>query len=132
MLMTDKIDAFIKHKGLKGRREFAELCGIPYPTVTSFFSHGYGNAGRETLNKMKIVMGLSLDELADDKIDVDFDAPTRNIKAEATTNGNETVGIALAHDGIYSNYLLHAVDFALVKAFIVKSDIKKGGQCGNN
>ena len=122
--MTDKIDAFIKHKGLKGRREFAELCGIPYPTVVSFFSNGYGNAGRETLNKMKIVMGLTLDELADDNIDIDF--ATRNDKEQTPppllANGN--VEVCIARDGQYTNYALCEEDVAMVTAFLRKNDLK--------
>lgn len=73
MLMTEKIDLFIKTKNIKDKKAFAQLCGVPYTTLLSFYDKGYGNAKRETLYKLKTFMGITLDELSDDRIEITSD-----------------------------------------------------------
>ena len=124
MIMTQKIDDFIKHKGLKGRREFAVLCGIPYTTIMSFYDEqrGYGNVRRETLNKMKFVMGITLDELADDKVDIDF-ATYKAGNSFVDDLYTATIGRNDGDDNVA--YSIKKQDAVIVSAYLEKVGTKK-------
>lgn len=77
MKLTDKITEFMKVNNIKDYKAFSEFADVPYTTIKSFYDKGYSNAKRETLVKLKKAMNLTLDEIADDNIDIDF-----NIKAK--------------------------------------------------
>ncbi len=84
MKLTDKITEFMKVNNIKDYKAFSEFADVPYTTIKSFYDKGYANAKRETLVKLKKAMNLTLDEIADDNIDVDF-----KVKVKVNTKSNE-------------------------------------------
>ncbi len=72
MKMTDKINMFMKYNGIKNYFELSEKSGIPYSTIQGFYKKGYFDTKLSTLHKLKSFMKITLDELADDNIEIDF------------------------------------------------------------
>lgn len=120
MKLTEKIDAYMSANKIKSLAQFAELVGVPYMTIRNFYIKGYGNAKRETLVKIKNVMGLTLDELADDTIEIDFTNRPMSAQNEFAANTVVTIG----RGGERTTYVLNDEDAEFVDSFLKR--FKKG------
>lgn len=68
MKLTDKLDILMQERGLN-KAQLSSQSGVPYTTLVSLYEKGYENAKRSTLLTIARFFNVTLDYLADDKID---------------------------------------------------------------
>lgn len=123
MTLIEKIKGFMKTNNLNVS-DFVKLVGVPYTTTNSLFTCDCANPKKDTLIKLKNAMGLTLDELADDSVVVDFE----NIKNKKIINGDvdvaENTVIAIGRGGKRSVYNLDEADIKLVDLFLNRLNTK--------
>jgi len=71
MNFLEKLDALMKKEGLN-KRTLSKKSGVPYTTILSFYdeSKGYENVKLVTLRKLAKHFRCTLDELADDEVQI--------------------------------------------------------------
>ena len=72
MSLTDKLDFLMREKNIN-KAELARESGIPYTTIDGFYKKGSENAKLSTLKKLCSYFNCSLDYLADDTVDTEFE-----------------------------------------------------------
>ena len=65
MNFLDKLDKIMKEKGIN-KRQLAQMSGVPYTTIDSFYKKGYENMKLSTLKKISSFSGYSMDYLGTD------------------------------------------------------------------
>ena len=78
MTIADKIKQYMEVNNIKSVAEFATMSKLPYMTVKNIIDDNNNNIRRDTLLKLKDTMQITLDELADNNIDVNFQNKKNN------------------------------------------------------
>lgn len=69
MNLTDKLDYLMQERKMNKRNLSLET-GIPYTTIDAFYKKGTENIKLSTLKRLSDYFGITLDEIADDSIDI--------------------------------------------------------------
>lgn len=69
MNITDKLD-YLMAKNNMNKNILSKETGIPYTTIDGFYKKGTDNIKLSTLKKLAEYFNLTLDEIADDSIDI--------------------------------------------------------------
>lgn len=114
MKLTDKITKYMECNRIKTLADFARAADLPYTTVKNIYVKDNINIKVETLTKLKAAMQITLDELVDDNIDVDFEA----IKNKKYIDGNidvpENTVVSIGRGGKRSVYTITDNDAIIV------------------
>ncbi len=68
MILTEKLDLLMNERGLN-KSQLAAQSGVPYTTIVSLYEKGAENAKRSTLLSLARFFNVSLDYLADDRVE---------------------------------------------------------------
>ena len=68
MTILDKIEYLMQVHGIKNRRQLSELSGIPYTTITGFYTKGYDKMKLSTLKALAQFFHVSIDYLGCDEV----------------------------------------------------------------
>lgn len=114
MKLTDKISNYMAVNHIKTLADFARRAKLPYTTINNLFCKDNNNTKIDTLIKLKNAMQLTLDELADDNIDIDFE----KIKNKNYINGKIDVAdntvISIGRGGERAIYTITDSDAVIV------------------
>lgn len=114
MKLTDKITNYMACNNIKTLADFARLANLPYMTIKNLFIKDNINIKVETLTKLKNALNITLDELVDDNINVDFES----IKNKKYINGKidvpENTVISIGRGGKRSIYSIDPKDASIV------------------
>lgn len=69
MNLTEKLDFLMSEKNMN-KRNLSMETGIPYTTIDGFYKKGTENIKLSTLKKIADYFNITLDEIADDNIDI--------------------------------------------------------------
>ena len=91
--LLQKIDYMMERRGIKSKRQLAEMAGIPGSTLTSFYNKGYDKMKLSTLKMLAKSLGVSIDYLARDEItDPDYGiSEHKNEKMDLTFDEQQLV-----------------------------------------
>lgn len=113
MKLTDKIKDFMDSYQIKSIAEFARLANLPYTTVNNLFCKD-NNAKVDTLIKLKNAMQITLDELVDNNIDVDFEKKKNKKYINGDIDVSDNTVISIGRDGKRTIYTISDSDATLV------------------
>lgn len=68
LILTEKLDYLLETRGMS-KRSLATESGIPYTTIISLYTKGYGNAKLSTLKGISNFFNVTLDSLCRDELD---------------------------------------------------------------
>lgn len=117
MTIPEKITAYMAHAGVPSLSDFARRADIPYGTLNNLFHAPDMNVTKSTLIKIKNLLGISLDDLVDDDVEINF--------ARYTSTGGgfsypENTVIAIGRGGKRTVYQIPDADAQFVDTFLSK------------
>lgn len=124
MRLTEKIDEYMRVFGVASLAEFSKIVDIPYTTLKGLYTKGYENIQRGNLIKLKNTMQITLDELADDNIAVNFERVKNNAYINGKIDTGSNTAIIIKQDGTRSLYHFSETDTQLAAAFLDRLDKK--------
>lgn len=125
MKLTDKIKQYMAVNKIQSLAEFARSANLPYMTVSHLFEKDNNNTRIETLIKLKNTMGISLDELVDENIDIDFHQIKNADYIDGTVKVDDNTVISIGRGGKRSIYSIADQDAMLVDNFLERIAKKK-------
>lgn len=69
MNMLQKLEMLMKMKGIENRRQLSQKSGIAYTTLDGLWKKGYENIKLQTLQRLSIYFGVTMEYLTDDNIE---------------------------------------------------------------
>ena len=118
MKLTDKITNFMAVNQIRSLAEFARLAKLPYMTVNNLFVKDYNNTKIETLIKLKDAMGVSLDDLVDDDVNINFEAIKNIGYIKGSIDVADNTVISIGRGGKRSIYTITDDDAAIVDTLL--------------
>ena len=120
MTIYEKIKKYMEVNNMKALTDFSQFVDVPYTTIKNLETKSNTNIKRETLIKLKNAMGITLDELADDNIDIDFENEKNKNYINGKTDVVENTVISIGRGGKRSVYTLNDSDIKLVNDFLCR------------
>ena len=114
MKLPDKITKYMASNHIKTIADFARAADLPYTTVKNLFVKDNINVKVETLIKLKNTLKISLDDLVDNDVDIDFEAIKNKEYIDGKVNIPENTVISIGRGGKRSVYLISENDAAIV------------------
>ncbi|MBQ7977696.1 MAG: hypothetical protein IJ301_03835 [Clostridia bacterium] len=124
MTIADKIKQYMEVNNIKSVAEFATMSKLPYMTVKNIIDDNNNNIRRDTLLKLKDTMQITLDELADNNIDVNFQNKKNNDYINNKINVADNTVIFIGRGGNRSIYEISETDAQLVDDFLKRVSVK--------
>lgn len=124
MTIADKIKQYMEVNNIKSVAEFATMSKLPYMTVKNIIDDNNNNIRRDTLLKLKDTMQITLDELADNNIDVNFQNKKNNDYINNKINVADNTVIFIGRGGNRSIYEISETDTQLVDDFLKRVSVK--------
>ncbi len=124
MKLTDKITNFMTVNQIRSLAEFARLARLPYMTVNNLFVKDYNNTKIETLIKLKNAMGISLDDLVDDNVDINFEVIKNIDYIKGNIDIADNTVISIGRGGKRLIYTITDEDAAIVNTLLERLNKK--------
>lgn len=125
MKLTDKITNFMLVNHIKTVADFARLSNLPYTTINNLFCKDNTNTKIDTLIKLKNAMQITLDELTDDSINIDFEKIKNKKYIDGKIDVEENTVISIGRGGKRNVYSIDNEDVQLVDEFLNRLSKKK-------